>query len=120
MHTRILIALSIAAGLMNPVAAVISVAEHQKNSEPVMLVLFVLPWLAGAYLIARGKQTAGVIVVGVLSLFELAVAPTWHRHTVADWTSQAVSVVILAACFAGCAALLVQRYRTARPAGALR
>jgi hypothetical protein len=120
MHTRILIALSIAAGLMNPVAAVIALAQHQKNSEPVMLALFVLPWLAGAYLVARGRRTAGATVVGLLALFELAVSPTWHRSTVADWASQSVSVAVVAGCFAGSVALLVQRYRAARPAGALR
>jgi hypothetical protein len=120
MHTRILIALSIVAGLMNPVAAVIAVTQHQKDSEPVMLALFVLPWLAGAYLIRRCKVTAGSLVVGLLALLELAAAPTWQRHTAADWASQSVAVAVVAGCFAGSVTVLLQRYRATRPAGALR
>jgi hypothetical protein len=115
MQTRILIALSVLAGLMNPVAAVIAVAEHQKDSEPVVLALFVLPWLVGAYLIHRGKVMAGAVVVGLLALLEIAAAPAWHRSTAADWASQSVAAVFVIGCFIGSVALLVERYRSARP-----
>jgi hypothetical protein len=39
MHTRILIALSIAAGPMNPVAAAIATTEQQQDADPALLAL---------------------------------------------------------------------------------
>ena len=120
MNTRTLIPLAVAAGLMSPVAAVITSVEHQKDSEPVMLALFVIPWLVGAYLVRRGKLTAGAAVIAVLSLLELATAPTWKRQTVADWTSQSIGAVLTVGCLVCVVTLLVQRYRSPRLSGAVR
>jgi hypothetical protein len=120
MNTRTLIALAIAAGVMNPVAAVISVSEHMKDSEPVLLALFVLPWLAGAYLIRRGKLVPGGVVISLLALLDLVSAPGWQRTSVLDWTSQGIAAALAACCLAGSIVVLVRRGRSAALAGAAR
>lgn len=120
MPNRILVGLAIAAGLMNPVAALVAVGEHIKNAEPVMLALFAVPWLIGAFLVQRGRSTTGAIVVGALALLDLAAAPTWHRTTALDWSTQAVAVGLAAACLTLLSAVLARRYRGARRTAAVR
>jgi hypothetical protein len=120
MKNRTLIGLAIAAGVMNPVAAVISVSEHMKDSEPVLLALFVLPWLVGAYLIRRGKLVPGAILISLLALLDLVSAPGWQRSTVLDWTSQSLATALAAGCLAGSIVVLVRRERPAGLTGALR
>ena len=120
MNTRILIAGGVVAGLMNPIAAVISASEHQKDAAPVLLALFAIPWLVGAYLLHRGQRTAGAIVLGVLALLTLVQAPSWKRGSTADWTAQLVAVAACAAVLVGAVAVLVRRYRSPRLSGAVR
>jgi uncharacterized membrane protein YhaH (DUF805 family) len=120
MNNKILIALAVLAGLMNPVAALIADSEHQKNSEPVMLTLFVIPWLVGAFLVHRGRRTAGAIVLGLFALLTLLMAPTWKRTSAADWSVQAIASVAAVGVLVGAVALLVQRFRTPKLSGALR
>ncbi len=111
MNTRILIALTIFLGLMNPVAAIISTAEDMKNSEPGMLAAFALPWLLAAALLHYGKLTAGAIIAGLLSVLNLVAAPTWQHTTVANWTSQSLAAIGAAVCLVCTVTLLVQRHR---------
>lgn len=120
MNTRILIIAGLVGGLMNPIAAAISASEHQKDSAPVILALFVIPWLVGAYLVHRGRRTAGAVVLGVLALLTLVQAPSWKRGSAADWTTQMIAVAASAAVLVGVVAVLVQRYRGPRVAQAAR
>ena len=120
MNTRPLIYLAIALGLSNPVAAIIASVEHMPDSEPVMLALFVIPWLVGAELLRRGKITAGAIVVGLLSVLDLVSFPGWTRTSAVDWASQCTAAVLAAACLTVSITVLVRRHRGAITAGTTR
>ena len=108
---RTLIALAVGLGLINPLTAIIVAAEDVPNAEPVMLAVFVLPWLVGAELIRRRKMTAGAIVVGLLSLVNVVSFPGWTRTSALDWTVQIVAATGALACLTLAATVLVQRTR---------
>jgi hypothetical protein len=117
---RILMALAVALGLINPITAVIVTVEDVPNSEPVMLALFVLPWLVGAELVRRGRLTAGSIVLGLLSLVNVISFAGWTRTSALDWTVQSLAAAGGLACLAVAVSVLMQRHRAATPAGAVR
>jgi len=120
MYNRMLPALAIALGLINPVTAVITSVEHVKGSEPVMLAAFALPWVVGAWVLMRGRVTAGAITIGVLALLDLVSAPTWNRTSALDWAVQAIAVAGAAVCLASVIIVLMQRHRAPALTGAAR
>jgi len=120
MNIRILTVLAVALGLANPAAAIVTSVEHVPDSQPVMLALFVLPWLVGAALLQRRKVTAGAIVVGVLSLLDVVSFPGWTRTSALDWTTQSISAAAAAVCLTLAIATLVRSHRSSIPAGAAR
>jgi hypothetical protein len=120
MNIRILTALAVALGLAEPATAIITSVEHVPNTEPVMLAVFLLPWLAGAVLLRRGKITAGAIVVGLLSLLNVVSFPGWTRTSALDWTTQSIGAAAAAVCLTLAITVLVRRYRGSIPVGAAR
>ena len=117
---RTLIALAVALGLVNPLTALIVTVEDVPNAEPVVLALFVIPWLVGAELIRRGKLTAGAIVVGLLSLVNVVSFPGWTRTSALDWTVQIAAATGAVVCLALAVRTLVRRNRASLPVGAAR
>lgn len=120
MKTRTLTVLAVALGLGNPAAAIITSVEHVPNSEPVMLVLMVLPWLVGAELVRRGKVTVGAIVIGLLSILNVVSFPGWTRTSALDWTTQSIAAAGAAVCLALAVTVLVRQDRGTVQAGAAR
>jgi hypothetical protein len=120
MNPRTLTALAVVLGLANVVAAIVTGIEHVPNSEPVMLALFVIPWLAGAELLRRGRLTAGAIVVGLLSVLDVVSFPGWKRTSALDWATQSVTAALAAVSLAIAVAVLVRRHRSPLVAGAVR
>jgi hypothetical protein len=120
MNVRILTVLAVALGLAEPATAIITSVEHVPNSEPVMLVLFLIPWLVGAALLQRGKVTAGAIVVGLLSLLDVVSFPGWTRTSALDWTTQLICAAAAAVCLMLAITTLVRQHRGSIPAGAAR
>lgn len=119
MNTRILVALAVALGLVGPLTAVITTVEHVPGTEPVMLTVFMIPWVVGAELIRRARVTPGAIVIGLLSLLNMVSAPGWKRTSALDWTVQAIAAAGSVAALALAVTLLVQRHRArAEMAGA--
>jgi hypothetical protein len=111
MNNRLLVGLAVALGLMNPVAAITAAIEDMPDSEPVMLALFVIPWLVGAELLRRNKIVAGGVLVSLLSLLNIISAPGWHRDTAADWTEQILAASGAVACLAVAVTMIVRRHR---------
>lgn len=120
MNTRTLMVLAIALGLGNPAEAIITSVEHVPDSQPVMLVVMLIPWLVGAELLRRGKVTAGTIVVGLLALLDVVSFPGWKRTSTLDWTAQSIGAAAAAVCLATAVTVLVRRQRSAVPVGATR
>jgi hypothetical protein len=118
MNIRILTALAVALGLAEPAAAIITTVEHVPNSEPVFLYLFLLPWLAGAVLLRRGKITAGAIVVGLLSLLNVVSFPGWTRTSALDWTTQSIGAAAAAVALTLAVTVLVRKHRGSIAVGA--
>lgn len=120
MKIRILTALAVALGLAGPATAIITSVEHVPNSAPLMLALFMLPWLGGALLLRRGKVTAGAIVIGLLSLVDVVSFPGWTRTSALDWTMQSVSAAAAAVCLTLAITVLVRKHDAGVPVGATR
>lgn len=120
MYHRILILLAVVLGLDEPATAIITSVEHVKGSEPVLLALFVLPWLIGAELLRRGKATAGAIVVGLLSLLEVVSFAGWTRTSALDWATQSFAAAASAVALVLSITLLVRQHRGIVAAGAVR
>ena len=120
MDIRILTLLAVALGLANPATAIITSVEHVPDSEPVMLVLFLIPWLVAAALLQQRKVMAGAIVVGLLSLLDVVSFPGWTRTSALDWTTQSISAAAAAVCLTIAVTVLVRRHRAAIPAGVSR
>jgi hypothetical protein len=112
--------LAVALGLGNPAEAIITSVEHVPDTQPVMLVLMLIPWLVGAELLRRGKLTAGTMVVGLLALLNVVSFPGWKRTSVLDWTTQSLGAAAAAVCLAFAVTVLVRRQRGAAAAGASR
>lgn len=108
---RSLIGLTIGLGLLNPIAALITTVEDTPNAEPVMLTLFVLPWLVAAELVRRGKTVAGAVLAGLLSLLNIVSFPGWTRTSVADWASQIAAGAGAVVCLALAAYVITRRAR---------
>lgn len=116
---QILIRLGVVMGLLNPVAALITQLENGKNSEPVLLALFVIPWFVGAELVRR-RTIAGPVVIGLLSLFDVFSFPGWRRSSVADWSTELLALAGAITCLGLAVTVLVQRTRRLVVAGAVR
>lgn len=111
MNPRLLIALAVALGALNVAAAVTVGLEHLKDSEPVMLALFTVPWLVGAELVRRGRLVAGAVVLSLMSLMVIVSAPGWKHGGAADLAEQIASAVGAAGCLAVAVTLIVRRHR---------
>lgn len=120
MNIRILTVLAVALGLAEPATAIITSVGHVPSSEPVMLALFLLPWLAGAALLRRGKITTGAIVVGLLSLLDVVSFPGWTRTSALDCTTQSIGAAAATVCLTLAITVLVRQQRGSIPAGAAR
>jgi hypothetical protein len=110
-NSRNLIALAVLLGLINPIAAITTAVENTPNSEPVMLALFVIPWLIGAELVRRGKLVVGGVVLSLLSLVNIVSFPGWRRDSAADWTEQIVSGAAAVLCLGLAVTLMARRNR---------
>lgn len=70
-------------------------------------------FLAGAFLVHRGRLVAGSILVSALSAFELADYPSWHKSGAFDWAFDTLVAVAAAATLVSVAWLLASRRRSA-------
>lgn len=120
MNNRLLVVLAVALGLMNPIAAITATIENMPDSEPVMLALFVIPWLVGAELVRRNKIVVGGVLLSLLSLLNIVSAPGWRHDSAADWVEQVLAATGAVACLAVAVLLIVRRYRTPVLAGQVR
>lgn len=70
-------------------------------------------FLAGAILVQRGRVVAGSVVVGALSLFELANYPFWRKDGVFDWAFDTLIAVAAAATLLSVVWMLAHRRNAA-------
>lgn len=70
-------------------------------------------FLAGAFLVYRGRVLAGSILVSALSLFELANYPFWAKHDAFDWGLDTLVAVAAAATLVSVVWMLATRRRSA-------
>jgi uncharacterized protein involved in response to NO len=73
-----------ALGIGELVTAVINWREHTPDSEPVLLALFALPWLAAYLLLRAGRIATGAIVSGLLCALIAVSFMGWRHHTTLD------------------------------------
>ena len=58
------------------------------DAVPAFAVGFGVVFLLGAWLLRRGRVTAGTILVGIFCLLEVVQFPGWTRHNALDWIVQ--------------------------------
>lgn len=114
MKTRTMLILAIALAVGELVTMAITMAENVPGNEPAMFPVSALIWLAGAYLVRRGRAVAGTTVIALFALFHVATYPTWKKTSTVDWISQSVGAAAAVVCAGVALALLVERVR--RPA----
>jgi hypothetical protein len=74
-------------------------------------IAFAVLFAVGAWLMRKGRR-AGVVLVGILVVLEVAAWPTFDRSSVADWIIQVPFLIIG---LVGLGALAVIVYRAVRP-----
>ena len=111
MNNRLLVALAVALAALNVAATITVSVEHLKDSEPVMLGLFTIPWLVGAELVRRGKLVAGAVLLSLMSLMIIVSAPGWKHGGAADVVEQIASAAGAVVCLVVAVTLVVRRHR---------
>lgn len=119
MNNRLLAGLALVLGALNLAAAITVSSEHLKDSEPVVLALFTIPWLVGAELVRRGKLVVGAVLLSLMSLTVIVSAPGWKHGGAADLAEQIASAIGAAVCLVVAVTLVVRHHRgSALAAGA--
>ena len=80
------------------------------------VVAFGVFFLIAAWLLHRGRITAGAIFAGLLCLFEIVTFPSWYKHGALDWTYDAVFILAVLAGLIGVIAVLAGHLRRRAPA----
>ena len=73
-------------------------------------IVFALLFAIGAWLLWRGRP-AGVVLVGILVVFEVAVWPTLHRDNAVDWVIQVPFLLVGLVGLAALGVIVVTRVR---------
>jgi hypothetical protein len=68
-------------------------------------------FLIAAWLLRSGRVTAGAILAGVLSAWEVVTYPSWYRHGALDWTYDTVFILVALAGLIGAIVVLAGRLR---------
>jgi hypothetical protein len=93
-------------------AAMIALGEDGPNhSGWSFAVAFGVFFLLAAWLLRSGRVMAGVIVTGVLCLFEILGYPSWYKHGALDWTYDTTFALVSLAGLIGVIAVLAGRLR---------
>ncbi len=74
-------------------------------------VAFGVFFLIAAWLLRRGRITAGAVFAGILSLFEILNYPGWPKHSALEWTTDTVFAVVSVAGLIGAITVLAGRLR---------
>ncbi len=74
-------------------------------------VAFGVFFLIVAWLLRRGRITAGAVFVGILCLFEILSYPSWYKHSALTWTYDTVFAVVALAGLIGAITVLAGRLR---------
>jgi hypothetical protein len=68
-------------------------------------------FLIVAWLLRRGRITAGAIFACVLCLFEILSYPSWYKHSALNWTYDTAFAVVALAGLIGAITVLAGRLR---------
>jgi hypothetical protein len=68
-------------------------------------------FLIAAWLLRRGRITAGAIFAGILCLFEILTYPSWYKHSALNWTYDTAFAVVALAGLIGAITVLAGRLR---------
>ena len=112
MSTRplsVLTGLTVALAVGEFISAGIIAVESYPDAQPVFGVVLGVVFLGAAWLLRSGRVVAGVVLVGVLCLFELAAFPGWQRFNALDWVTQLVYAALALAGLAASAWVFVAR-----------
>lgn len=64
-----------------------------------------------AWLLRRGRITAGAIFAGILCLVEVLTYPSWYKHSALNWTYDTVFAVVALVGLIGAITVLAGRLR---------
>jgi hypothetical protein len=92
-------------------SAVTITVEDYAGSVPAFAVLFAGLFFTGAWLLHRGRVTAGATLVGLLTLFEIVTFPGWQRQNAYDWVSDTVFAALSVATLVVAVVVPVRRRR---------
>ena len=84
-----LVRTAVVLGVLELADTVVIAVEDYPGAAPVFAVVFGLLFLGTAWLLTR-QRTAGLVLMALLCLFELANLPGWERHNAFDWIYQGV------------------------------
>jgi hypothetical protein len=85
--------------------------ENYADSQPAFAIAFGVLFLISAWLLRARRITAGVVLAGLLSVFEIVSFPSWQRHNAFDWASQTIFIALTLATLATVITVLVARRR---------
>ena len=74
-------------------------------------VVFGAFFLIVAWLLRRGRITAGAVFAGILCLFEIVTYPSWYKHSALNWTYETAFAVVALAGLIGAIVVLAGRLR---------
>jgi hypothetical protein len=93
-------------------AVLIGLGEYgpDKSGWP-FVAAFGVFFLIAAWLLRSGRVTAGAIVAGLLSLFQILEFPGWYKHGALDWAYDTVVILASLAGLIGVVMVLAGRVR---------
>ena len=74
-------------------------------------VVFGVFFLIAAWLLRRGRITAGAVFAGILCLVEVVTYPRWYKHSALNWTYETAFAVVALAGLIGAVTVLAGRLR---------
>jgi hypothetical protein len=92
-------------------SAVIIWLENYPGSFWPAAVVFGVLFLLAAWLLRSGRVTAGVVLAGLLCLFEVVSFAGWTRHNALDWVYQTAFALLAAAGLITVITVLADRIR---------